>query len=236
MDEIKEEQCDTQSNSHVLTEINISNDNLFTKNKNALKEFSEKLPQQIVIPVVRTEGWFFGLNDHTVKGEELNEVTVKFQDILSNQSETLRKVVQEFNVIYDTFSALDKVYVSEIVTSLNAAIEASNKADQSLEDLSIHHKAIEANQNDIKNLIDTSINNIQALKQSNNERKESIERIEEQQRNLEHSYDDIQSELNGLRDENTKLSKALILTNRISIASLILSFVLIILFFTGVLR
>ena len=247
-----------QSQTTTLTRIDVSNDNLFIEKRNALKEFSANLPQQTDLPTVPSEGWFFGLNDHTVTGQELNNLTENIQSRMIEQNKVLLDVIKEFHVIYDTFSALDKIYVQEIVITLNAALKANEKANKSLEKLSIQQDTIKDNQQDIRQLVERQKQTIQVLKNFHKKLAEEVRQTKQRfseivqetevrydkyaekcnliEATTDKQYETIQNELIVLRSEYTVLSKALILAKRISFASLACSLVLIILFLTGVLK
>jgi len=78
-----------------LTGLVISNNNLFVKKLNLLKEFSGQLPKETNLPTVPTEGGLFGWFDHKVTGDELNKLTENIQRRMIEQNKTLAKVVQE---------------------------------------------------------------------------------------------------------------------------------------------
>lgn len=144
--------------------LSIPNDNLFITNKNELKEFSTQIPEQTNLPTVPTEGGLFGLFNHNVTGEELNNLTENIQGRMIEQNKAVVKIIQEFNKIYDTFSYLDKIYVQEILITLNAAVKANEKANASLEKLTVQQNKIKYNQQDIKQVINQQKQIIQVLK------------------------------------------------------------------------
>ena len=114
-------QSNTKEKPNTSTGLVISNNNLFVEKLNSLKEFSGQLPKEINLPTVSTEGGVFGFFDHTVTGDELNDLTKNIQKRMIEQNKTVVKMVQEIAVIYDTFSALDKVYVQKILIAINTA-------------------------------------------------------------------------------------------------------------------
>lgn len=144
-----------------------TNSNVFNKKKNELKEFSEKLPKEAELPCVPTSGGLFGWFDYDVTGSDLNRLTKRIQDKMIEQNKALRRTIQEFNTIYDTFSALDKEYIQGILLSLKAAEEANSKALKGIE-------GVQENQNEIKQIIHQQKQVIQVLKKF----KEQIEQIE----------------------------------------------------------
>ncbi|WP_060674665.1 hypothetical protein [Rossellomorea vietnamensis] len=139
----------------------------FNRKKNELKAFSQKLPKEAELPSVPVTGGLFGWFNYDVTGSDLNRLTESIQDKMIEQNKVLVRTIQEFNTIYDTFSALDKEYIQGILVSLKAAEEANAKALKGIE-------GVEVNQNDIKQMINQQKKVIQVLQNF----KEKIERIE----------------------------------------------------------
>ena len=166
-----------KQSSHQVADIStgliISNNNLFVKKLNSLKKFSGQLPKEINLPTVSTEGGFFGWFDHTVTGNELNNLTENIQKRMIEQNKTVVKVVQEIATIYDTFSALDKVYVQEILIAINTAFRAIEEVKSTNERISEQQKDISASQQDIKQVINQQKQIIQVLRGF----KEKLEKI-----------------------------------------------------------
>jgi chromosome segregation ATPase len=139
----------------------------FNKKKNELKAFSEKLPKEANLPSVPVTGGLFGWFNYDVTGSDLNRLTESIQDKMIEQNKVLVRTIQEFNTIYDTFSALDKEYIQGILVALKAAEEANAKALKGVE-------GVEVNQNEIKQMINQLKQVIQVLQNF----KEKIEKIE----------------------------------------------------------
>lgn len=148
-------------------EIMTTRSNVFNENKNKLKEFSENLPKESELPSVPYSGGLFGLFNYDVTGSDLNRLTESIQDKMIEQNKVLVRTIQEFNTIYDTFSALDKEYIQGILVSLKAAEEANTKALKGIE-------GVRVNQNEINQIINQQKQVIQVLKKF----KERIEKIE----------------------------------------------------------
>ncbi|MEH7355808.1 hypothetical protein V7150_19965 [Neobacillus drentensis] len=138
----------------------------FNKKKNELKAFSEKLPKEAELPSVPVTGGLFGWFNYDVTGSDLNRLTESIQDKMIEQNKVLVRTIQEFNTIYDTFSALDKEYIQGILVSLKAAEEANEKALKGIE-------GVQTNQNEIKQIINQQKQVIQVLQNF----KEKIEKI-----------------------------------------------------------
>lgn len=109
----------------------------FNEKKEALKAFSEEIPEQKDLPTVPTNDrmlGFFGM-EYDVKGQHLNELSQAVQDRMIKQNDHIKKIIQEFNTIYETFQLLDDEYIQSISKSLVAAKEANNKAIQGLHEI-----------------------------------------------------------------------------------------------------
>lgn len=144
-----------------------TNTNVFNEKKNELKKFSENLPKEINLPSVPSSGGLFGWFNYDVTGKDLNSLTESIQDKMIEQNQAIVRTIQEFNTIYDTFSALDKEYIQGILISLKAAEEANAKALKGLE-------GVQVNQNEMKQIINQQKQVIQTLKNF----KDKIEKIE----------------------------------------------------------
>lgn len=139
----------------------------FTKNIENIKAFSEKLPKEITLPVVPTDGALWGLFEHDVTGAELNNLTENIQTMMIEQNKVIVDTIKEFNTIYNTFSVLDKEYIQGIVVSLKAAEKANERALEGID-------GVKVNQNEIKQIINQNGQVIQVLKKF----KEKLEKIE----------------------------------------------------------
>ncbi|OZQ59286.1 hypothetical protein CA600_29900, partial [Paenibacillus sp. VTT E-133280] len=162
---IKTETKHNQNKNQIAIMNNSTND--FNKKKNKLKEFSEKIPKEEILPSVPGSRGPFGLFDYKVTGDDLNRLTQNIQDKMIKQNQVLVRTIKEFNTIYDTFSALDKEYIHGILISLKAAEEANAKALKGIE-------GVQTNQNEITQIINQQKQVIQVLKKF----KEKIEKIE----------------------------------------------------------
>ncbi|WP_405141162.1 hypothetical protein MHI48_16770 [Paenibacillus sp. FSL H7-0942] len=156
-----------QSSNNELTGALITKTNIFNEKKNKLKAFSKSFPNSEILPSVPTSKGLFGLFDYKVTGSDLNSLTEKIQDKMIKQKQILVKTIQEFNTIYDTFSALDKEYIQGILISLKAAEEANAKALKGI-------NGVKENQIEITQIIEQQKQVLQVLKKF----KEKIEKIE----------------------------------------------------------
>ena len=109
----------------------------FNEKKEALKAFSEEIPEQSNLPTVPQEDPMLGFigMEYDVKGKDLNALTDEVQNRMIEQNKHIKKIIQEFNTIYETFQILDDEYIQSISKSLVAAKEANNKAIQGLQEI-----------------------------------------------------------------------------------------------------
>lgn len=109
----------------------------FNEKKEALKAFSEEIPEQSNLPTVPQEDPMLGFigMEYDVKGKDLNALTDEVQNKMIEQNKHIKKIIQEFNTIYETFQILDDEYIQSISKSLVAAKEANNKAIQGLQEI-----------------------------------------------------------------------------------------------------
>ena len=118
----------------------------FNKKMEKLKKFSENLPKETSLPKFRTSVGFFKRivsmsSSYSVTGSDLNSLTEVIEEKLIDQNEVIVRTIQEFNTIYETFSALDEGYI-------NGILDALEGAEKGIEDG-------ERNQNEIKQIIKT---------------------------------------------------------------------------------
>lgn len=92
----------------------------FKKNMEALQAYYEDATLDLDLSAVEEDGWFFGLNDHTVTGAELNarlnEIVNAFSQIETFHAETL----DELQAVYKTFEKLDSEYIASIIANIQA--------------------------------------------------------------------------------------------------------------------
>ena len=176
----------------------------FNDKKQELKDFSEKIPKQSDLPTVPKEENFLGIIpiDYGVKGKDLNALSAAVQDRMIEQNKHIKKIIQEFNTIYETFQILDDDYIKRISESLIAAKEANNKAMQGLHE-------IEEYQTGNKKLLDDVFKQnkdlIDVLKK-HHDRLEDLETLENSFNDLHLQVEETQNNFKNYLDEINKKS------------------------------
>ena len=171
----------------------------FNEKKEALKAFSEEIPEQSDLPTVPQEENIFNIFsvDYGVKGKDLNALTDAVQNRMIEQNQHIKKIIQEFNTIYETFQILDDDYIQRISDSLIAAKEANNTALQGL-------KEIEAYQENNKNLLNDIFKQnkdlIDILKK-HHDRLDDLEKLENSFNNLQVQVNNTQNNFKNYLDE-----------------------------------
>ena len=171
----------------------------FNDKKEALKAFSEEIPEQSDLPTVPQEENIFNIFsvDYGVKGKDLNALTDAVQNRMIEQNQHIKKIIQEFNTIYETFQILDDDYIQRISDSLIAAKEANNTALQGL-------KEIEAYQENNKNLLNDVFKQnkdlIDILKK-HHDRLDDLEKLENSFNNLQVQVNNTQNNFKNYLDE-----------------------------------
>lgn len=160
----------------------------FNEKKEALKAFSEEIPEQKDLPTVPTNDPMLGIfgMEYDVKGQHLNELSQAVQDRMIKQNDHIKKIIQEFNTIYETFQILDDEYIQSISNSLIAAKEANNTALQGL-------KEIEAYQENNKNLLNDVFKQNKDLIDVLKKHHDRLEDLEK----LDNSFNDLQVQVNN---------------------------------------
>ena len=132
----------------------------FNEKKEALKAFSEEIPEQSNLPTVPQEDPMLGFigMEYDVKGKDLNALTDEVQNRMIEQNKHIKKIIQEFNTIYETFQLLDDDYIKRISDSLMVARKANITALQGLEESKSYQENNKKLLNDVikqnKDLID----------------------------------------------------------------------------------
>ena len=160
----------------------------FNEKKEALKAFSEEIPEQSDLPTVPQDDPMLGFigMEYDVKGKDLNALTDAVQNRMIEQNKHIKKIIQEFNTIYETFQILDDEYIQSISKSLIAAKEANNTALQGL-------KEIEAYQENNKNLLNDVFKQNKDLIDVLKKHHDRLEDLEK----LDNSFNDLQVQVNN---------------------------------------
>ena len=174
----------------------LANSERFNEKKQELKAFSEEIPEQSDLPTVPTDDPMLGFigMEYDVKGKDLNALTDAVQNRMIEQNIHIKKIIQEFNTIYETFQILDDEYIQSISRSLIAAKEANNKAIQGLHE-------IEEYQTGNKKLLDDVFKQnkdlIDVLKK-HNKKLEELEQLQDKQSEIHIEIDSLKAKLKTL--------------------------------------
>lgn len=174
----------------------LANSERFNEKKQELKAFSEEIPEQSDLPTVPTDDPMLGFigMEYDVKGKDLNALTDAVQNRMIEQNIHIKKIIQEFNTIYETFQILDDEYIQSISRSLIAAKEVNNKAIQGLHE-------IEEYQTGNKKLLDDVFKQnkdlIDVLKK-HHKKLEELEQLEEKQSEIQIEIDSLKAKLKSL--------------------------------------
>ena len=168
----------------------------FNEKKEALKAFSEEIPEQSNLPTVPQEDPMLGFigMEYDVKGKDLNALTDEVQNRMIEQNKHIKKIIQEFNTIYETFQILDDEYIQSISKSLVAAKEANNKAIQGLQEIEEYQTCNKKLLDDVfkqnKDLID--------ILKKHHKKLEELEQLEEKQSEIQIEIDSLKAKLKTL--------------------------------------
>ena len=174
----------------------LANSERFNEKKQALKAFSEEIPEQFDLPTVPDEENILNLFsvDYGVKGKDLNTLTEAVHNKIFNQNEHIKKIIQEFNTIYETFQILDDEYIQSISKSLIAAKEANSKAIQGLHEIEEYQIGNNKLLDDVfkqnKDLID--------ILKKHHKKLEELEQLEEKQSEVQIEIDSLKAKLKSL--------------------------------------
>ena len=168
----------------------------FNEKKEALKAFSEEIPEQSDLPTVPQDDPMLGFigMEYDVKGKDLNALTDAVQNRMIEQNKHIKKIIQEFNTIYETFQILDDEYIQSISKSLIAAKEANSKAIQGLHEIEEYQTGNKKLLDDVfkqnKDLID--------ILKKHHKKLEELEQLEEKQSEIQIEIDSLKAKLKTL--------------------------------------
>ena len=174
----------------------LANSERFNEKKQELKAFSEEIPEQSDLPTVPTDDPMLGFigMEYDVKGKDLNALTDAVQNRMIEQNIHIKKIIQEFNTIYETFQILDDEYIQSISKSLIAAKEANNKAIQGLHEIEEYQTGNKKLLDDVfkqnKDLID--------ILKKHHKKLEELEQLEEKQSEIHIEIDSLKAKLKSL--------------------------------------
>lgn len=174
----------------------LANSERFNEKKQELKAFSEEIPEQSDLPTVPTDDPMLGFigMQYDVKGKDLNTLTDAVQNRMIEQNIHIKKIIQEFNTIYETFQILDDEYIQSISKSLIAAKEANNKAIQGLHEIEEYQIGNNKLLDDVfkqnKDLID--------ILKKHHKKLEELEQLEDKQSEIHIEIDSLKANLKSL--------------------------------------
>lgn len=188
-----------------------------------IKQLKENLSD--LDPVYFTEvevgGWFFGLGDHMVTGKEFNELVTQIQDYTIRNQDRDRKVQNELNIVYKTFEALDKDYISGIKISVEGAKAAIKKIEKT-------QSTLEKSNMEIKKNIDLCLDLGEKNQRSCVKNKEEIKRCIS---NIEEIQKEFQNKEKNMNEGNPMLLKKIKLAYLLSGCGIGLALIEFLLFF-----
>ena len=107
----------------------------FESAKQSLRKYTEENQGNPDLVKVPTDGGLFGLFDHKVTGDELNELTSQIQNYFVRFNQVTQGMLKELVQVYKALDALDKDYITAIVNSIKATEEVNNKAKKNRQDI-----------------------------------------------------------------------------------------------------
>ena len=138
----------------------------FNVAKERLKEFTEKTEAELKIETVEVDGGLFGLGNHKVTGEELNDRLGAVQQNLIDFNKTSNKMLKEFREVYHALDVLDKDYITSIVANVKAIEKTSNDVRVQQGVLKQHNEKLADQQNklDVQQMeIEKNVTNISKI-------------------------------------------------------------------------
>ena len=177
----------------------------FDAKKNSLKKFGETQTQIVEIDDVETEGGLFGLFEHKVTGEELNQRMYTIQTYMVKFNGEMNRVIREFKEVYEAIDILDHDYICDIVANLKAIKKTSN-------DVRIHQDKLKEHTNKLslqQSKLDAECVEIKKMEEDQKVILRVLQKFQERLKSLEHlmDIDSIWHDCKTMRDNVKDLSK-----------------------------
>ena len=177
----------------------------FDAKKNSLKKFGETQTQIVEIDDVETEGGLFGLFEHKVTGEELNQRMYTIQTYMVKFNGEMNRVIREFKEVYEAIDILDHDYICDIVANLKAIKKTSN-------DVRIHQDKLKEHTNKLslqQSKLDAECVEIKKMEEDQKVILRVLQKFQERLKSLEHlmDIDSIWHDCKMMRDNVKDLSK-----------------------------
>ena len=184
---------------------------------NILLACTETNPQ---LDKVATSGGLFNLFNHTVTGEEMNNLTAQIQEYLISLNSFDGKIITQLGKIYNTFDALDEKYIQKIVITLQCAEKASNEAKKAgvdalkalketkktVTDLSNTQKSLQSAQTSLRctnEKIDKTVNQLGKTIQALSKLKSKVDEVQHL-KDIDMLWEDYQSSKTFISELNRK--------------------------------
>ncbi len=156
----------------------------FDNNKKQLKEFAEKHEQDLYLQEFKSSEGPFDLFNHKVTGDEMNNFIEVLQTYLFEFSESDKRIIKEFQHVYDTFDALDKEYINGIVGNIKTLKETSDdnrkKHEQIAELISFLKNGIKENESKLEEHSSQITEHDRLLREGQEKDKEHDEKLSSQ--------------------------------------------------------
>lgn len=184
----------------------------FNVAKERLKEFTEKTEAELKIETVEVDGGLFGLGNHKVTGEELNDRLGAVQQNLIDFNKTSNKMLKEFREVYHALDVLDKDYITSIVANVKAIEKTSNDVRVQQGVLKQHNEKLADQQNKLdvqQTEIEKNVTNISKIVTALKVFKEKLEGYKHLT-DIDKTWNDcknIQNEIRVVSDSITKISE-----------------------------
>lgn len=184
----------------------------FNVAKERLKEFTEKTEAELKIETVEVDGGLFGLGNHKVTGEELNDRLGAVQQNLIDFNKTSNKMLKEFREVYHALDVLDKDYITSIVANVKAIEKTSNDVRVQQGVLKQHNEKLADQQNKLdvqQTEIEKNVTNISKIVTALKVFKEKLESYKHLT-DIDKTWNDcknIQNEIRVVSDSITKISE-----------------------------
>lgn len=138
----------------------------FSVAKKKIEQLSRDLPSDPIFDRVEVDAGPFGLLDHKVTGQEMNNLIGKVQNKLVSVNSSLISITNGFREVYNAFDFLDREYINGIIGAVENAEDASEKAMQA--------------QSDIKNTVENLEKTVKGLVKLKQVVKQLEEKVDEQ--------------------------------------------------------
>lgn len=179
----------------------------FENAKKYIQAFANRNTADFGLATVPSSGGLFGLGDHKVTGDELNNVTSQVQGHLVKINGVTTDLIKEFGQVYTALESLDREYIPAILSAVKGAEIASNQAKDAAEHARVAQEDIRKTVKEQKKII--KVLEDHKAKLDRLKHLENVDEIWKASKELEQDAKAFKSNLDEAKEQLSKLGESI---------------------------